>query len=244
MNLDIYHKTDYLSHNNQNCCFIRKLWLYQVEIQQKIIKKHCTQYFSLRSSHFINLFCPITGIWISYFIFWVFLSLPLIVYLHIDTRQKSCCLLCPVSQTHLTVTIQQDVCSHVSDAGASDCPRVIHKKVGDTVELPSCSSTEGITRAKWRYGGENIAVKDINISAKQFQGRLYFNPTNFSLTLTNLTVQDSGEFDFASRKEKVQLDTVIVNLHVHGETPLFFIKIISVVFFCGLRFLTDLNSGF
>lgn len=155
--------------------------------------------------------------------------MPLFVYLYIDTRQKSYCLgiLSPVSQNHLTVTIQQDVCSHVSDAEASGCPRVIHKKVGDTVELSSCSSTEGITVAKWKYGEQMIAIKDINISAKQFHDRLYFNPTNFSLTLRNLTVQDSGDFLFTSLKGKVQPDTVRVNLQVHGETPLFLIKITS-----------------
>lgn len=134
--------------------------------------------------------------------------------------------MCPVSQIRLTVTIQQDVCSHVSDAEASGRPRVIHKKVGDTVELSSCSSTEGIIKANWKYGEKLIVAKGFNISAKQFQDRLYFNPTNFSLTLRNLTVQDSGEFVFKWQDEKTHMP-VSVNLQVHGETPLFLIKITS-----------------
>lgn len=119
-----------------------------------------------------------------------------------------------------TLTRENYVCSRVSDAEASACqPPVIQKEVGDAVELSSCSSAEGVDRAKWTHGGNRIADTSVNISAHQFEGRLYFNPTNFSLTLSELTVQDSGEFQFISVDEHYrQRETIIVRLQVHGET--------------------------
>nr|XP_046236210.1 uncharacterized protein LOC124054364 isoform X2 [Scatophagus argus] len=103
---------------------------------------------------------------------------------------------------------------------ASSCQRVIHKKVGDTVELPSCSPREGVSAAVWRYGESRIADKDYNISGKQFQGRLFLNPTNFSLTLRELMASDSGNFSFISTdKDGKQRETFTVTLHVH-ETHL------------------------
>nr|XP_046236209.1 SLAM family member 8-like isoform X1 [Scatophagus argus] len=99
---------------------------------------------------------------------------------------------------------------------ASSCQRVIHKKVGDTVELPSCSPREGVSAAVWRYGESRIADKDYNISGKQFQGRLFLNPTNFSLTLRELMASDSGNFSFISTdKDGKQRETFTVTLHVH-----------------------------
>ncbi|XP_076581724.1 uncharacterized protein LOC143317454 [Chaetodon auriga] len=103
------------------------------------------------------------------------------------------------------------------DVEASRCQRVIHKKVGDTVELSSCSSTEGVTDAKWKYGRVIIAEKNKPISEKQFTGRLYLNPTNLSLTVRRLTRQDSGEFVFVSEAGGEQRPTVSVSLQVHVE---------------------------
>ena len=100
---------------------------------------------------------------------------------------------------------------------------MIHKKVGDTVEFSSCLPTEGVTVATWRYGVSTIASKDNAVLEKhQFTGRLYLNPTNFSLTVGSLTVQDSGDFIFASEANNQQRLSVEVTLQVHGKTSLFY----------------------
>ncbi|XP_070849713.1 SLAM family member 5-like [Chaetodon trifascialis] len=101
------------------------------------------------------------------------------------------------------------------DVEASSCQHVIHKKVGDSVELSSCSLTEGVTDAKWKYGEVMIVDKNKNRSEQQFTGRLYLNPTNFSLTVRGLTLQDSGNFSFVSEAGGKQRPTVIISLQVH-----------------------------
>ncbi|XP_070849589.1 CD48 antigen-like [Chaetodon trifascialis] len=105
------------------------------------------------------------------------------------------------------------VCLH--DVEASSCQHVIHKKVGDSVELSSCSPTEGVTEARWKYGRVIIADKNKNRSKQQFTGRLYLNPTDFSLTVRGLTLQDSGNFSFLSETGDQQRPTVIISLQVH-----------------------------
>lgn len=115
------------------------------------------------------------------------------------------------------------VCLCVSDVEASNCKNVIviHKKVGDTAELPSCLPTKGVTSATWKYGDILIADTDVSVAEKQFEGRLNLNPTNFSLTIRKLTLQDSGNFIFLSADNVKQRPTVRITLHVHGKTLLF-----------------------
>lgn len=105
---------------------------------------------------------------------------------------------------------------------ALSCQHVIHKKVGDTVELSACLETEGskLRSAIWKYEEKTIAVKDTNISAKQFTDRLYLNPTNLSLTIRELEHSDSGNFSFVSSNAS-QRETVFVTLKVHGKMLLF-----------------------
>ncbi|KAM6894127.1 SLAM family member 8 [Lycodopsis pacificus] len=108
------------------------------------------------------------------------------------------------------------VCLH--DVEASSCDHNIHKKVGDTVELPSCLPAEGVTLAQWKYG-EFITIEDknvINVSGEhQFMGRLELNPTSFNLTVRRLTLQDSGNFRFISEVNDAQRPTVTITLRVH-----------------------------
>ena len=106
---------------------------------------------------------------------------------------------------------------YVSDVEASSCDCVIHKKVGDTVELSSSLPTEGVTSAIWEYGGSKIADKDADIYVERFKGRLDFNPTSFSLTVRGLTVKDSGDFMFVSAVDDIQRKTVTIPLKVHGK---------------------------
>lgn len=124
-----------------------------------------------------------------------------------------------VQHTNTTVTFQNNdtVCFCVSAAEASNCTPDIHKKVEDTVVLSSCTQTESVDTAKWKYENEIIAESDYNISGKQFEGRLNLNLKNFSLTITKLTLQDSGNFSFLSRSAEKQMKTHTVTLHVHGK---------------------------
>ncbi|KAI9522177.1 hypothetical protein NQZ68_038813 [Dissostichus eleginoides] len=108
---------------------------------------------------------------------------------------------------------------HVSDVEASNPQREIHKKVGDTVELSSGLSTEGVTKTDWKYEGIKIADKEGVLKNTKFDSRLEFNPDNFSLTLRGLTLKDSGEFRFVSVKETGQRPTVIITLYVHASRP-------------------------
>ncbi|KAL3046223.1 hypothetical protein OYC64_004267 [Pagothenia borchgrevinki] len=101
------------------------------------------------------------------------------------------------------------------DVEASNPQREIHTKVGDTVELSSGLSTEGLTKADWIYEGKKMADKEGAFKNTQFDGRLEFNPANFSLTLKGLTLKDSGEFSFISGKGTGQRPTVIITLYVH-----------------------------
>ncbi|XP_070710753.1 SLAM family member 5 isoform X3 [Pempheris klunzingeri] len=101
------------------------------------------------------------------------------------------------------------------DVEASSCQRVIHKKVGDTVELSSCLPTEWITVAKWRYRELIITKDSVVLEKNQFKDRLFLNPTNFSLTVRRLTLQDSGDFRFVSEVNDTQRETVTITLHVH-----------------------------
>ncbi|CAJ1086058.1 signaling lymphocytic activation molecule-like isoform X1 [Xyrichtys novacula] len=102
------------------------------------------------------------------------------------------------------------------DLEAQSCEHVYHKKVGDTVELSSClSSFENLTMAKWKYGGLIIADKNKDIDdEKQFKGRLKLDPTNFNLTVKDLTLKDAGDYHFIS-VGKSQNPTILVTLQVY-----------------------------
>ncbi|MED6291119.1 hypothetical protein CHARACLAT_020269, partial [Characodon lateralis] len=101
------------------------------------------------------------------------------------------------------------------DVEASGDKQVIHRKVGDSVELSSNLSTEEVSRASWKY--KNLAVADEKgvIPNNSFQGRVKFNNVDFSLTVRELTLQDSGDFSFTSETKDQQRPTVIITLQVH-----------------------------
>ncbi|XP_034086376.1 signaling lymphocytic activation molecule-like [Gymnodraco acuticeps] len=101
------------------------------------------------------------------------------------------------------------------DVEASNPQHEIHTKVGDTVELSSGLSTKEVTKAEWNYEGLQIADDEGAFKNSQFDGRLEFNPDNFSLTLRELTLKDSGKFSFNSAKKTGQRPTVTIILYVH-----------------------------
>ncbi|XP_035004405.2 SLAM family member 9 isoform X2 [Hippoglossus stenolepis] len=106
------------------------------------------------------------------------------------------------------------VCLH--DVGASGCDRTVHKQVGDTVEFSSCLSTVNVTVTEWKFN--NLVVADMSLHVpedRRFEGRVKMNLRNFSLTVTNLTLQDSGDFHFVSEANNKQRTTVIICLQVH-----------------------------
>ncbi|XP_034470897.1 uncharacterized protein LOC117779117 isoform X2 [Hippoglossus hippoglossus] len=106
------------------------------------------------------------------------------------------------------------VCLH--DVGASGCDRTVHKQVGDTVEFSSCLSPVDVTVAEWTFNKLVVADRSLHVlEDRRFEGRVKMNLTNFSLTVTNLTLQDSGDFQFVSEVNNKQRATVIICLQVH-----------------------------
>ncbi|XP_034146300.1 uncharacterized protein LOC105009723 isoform X2 [Esox lucius] len=98
---------------------------------------------------------------------------------------------------------------------------LIHKTVGDSVELPGPSPTDGkVTSVVWKYGGKDIA--EYNSDVKYFpgnplEGRLEMNSKNLSLTVKDLKLQDSGTFSVTGEWAKGQIPTKTITLKVHAE---------------------------
>ncbi|XP_039897048.1 uncharacterized protein LOC120739364 [Simochromis diagramma] len=93
---------------------------------------------------------------------------------------------------------------------------IIHRKVGETVELSSGLPTEGVTAATWRYGGITVADKRVGVPKKSpFKDRSELNLTDFTLTVRKLTLQDSGDFIFVSEVNYEQRPSVTITLQVH-----------------------------
>ncbi|CAB1345424.1 unnamed protein product, partial [Coregonus sp. 'balchen'] len=73
---------------------------------------------------------------------------------------------------------------------------LFNKGVGDSVELPSGLERKDLKSIEWKYNKMVIAEFEDNFTLprSQFEGRLEMNDNNFSLTIRELTLQDSGEF--------------------------------------------------
>ncbi|KAK5858615.1 hypothetical protein PBY51_002742 [Eleginops maclovinus] len=111
--------------------------------------------------------------------------------------------------TYMSVLLLGCSLHDVEDSG----DQVIHKTVGDTVELAFPLRTEKITSASWSYKGSKIANINGLIQNTRFNGRLEFNKSKLSLTLRELAVNDSGEFSFNFAKDTQK--TIRITLHVH-----------------------------
>ncbi|KAM9401180.1 SLAM family member 8-like isoform 1-T1 [Salvelinus alpinus] len=94
---------------------------------------------------------------------------------------------------------------------------LFNKAVGDSVELPSGLEREAIKSMEWKYKEMVIAEFDGNFSLprSQFKGRLEMNDSNFSLTIQELTLQDSGEFLVSAASNRSQIPTKTIHLQVH-----------------------------
>uniref|UniRef100_A0A8C7DBP9 Immunoglobulin domain-containing protein n=1 Tax=Oncorhynchus kisutch TaxID=8019 RepID=A0A8C7DBP9_ONCKI len=97
-------------------------------------------------------------------------------------------------------------------------PLIINKRVGDSVELLAGLETGHFKSLEWKYMGKDIAefYSDVVYSpASQFEGRLKMNTQNYSLTVRELTLQDSGDFLLTGEGDKGQIDSKTITLKVH-----------------------------
>uniref|UniRef100_A0A3Q3B5G7 Immunoglobulin domain-containing protein n=1 Tax=Kryptolebias marmoratus TaxID=37003 RepID=A0A3Q3B5G7_KRYMA len=134
---------------------------------------------------------------------------------------------------------------------ASGGNRVINKKVGDSVELSPNVSPEGITDVHWKYGSTVVAYKETGVPKNNpFQDRLEFNKNNFSLTLRNLKIQDSGDFIFTSDLGDKQRPAIIITLKAVTTKPILTSKVLhstvngscTVLLDCNLT--SDINVSY
>ncbi|XP_027893815.1 SLAM family member 5-like isoform X2 [Xiphophorus couchianus] len=101
------------------------------------------------------------------------------------------------------------------DVEASEGKRVIHKEVGDSVGLSSNLTAKEVKGARWRYGDSNVAFQGSGLTPNHpFKGRVKLNDTSFSLTIRDLTLQDSGEFSLMGEVKGEQV-SVFITLQVH-----------------------------
>ncbi|XP_035617472.1 SLAM family member 8-like [Oncorhynchus keta] len=97
-------------------------------------------------------------------------------------------------------------------------PLIINKRVGDSVELLAGLETGHFKSLEWKYMGKDIAEFNSDVvysPASQFEGRLKMNTKNYSLTVRELTLQDSGDFLLTGEEDKGQIDSKTITLKVH-----------------------------
>ncbi|XP_048826938.1 uncharacterized protein LOC125704847 isoform X1 [Brienomyrus brachyistius] len=108
---------------------------------------------------------------------------------------------------------------------AADLP--VNGRVGGTVELPSVLGSlkvEDFQLLSWTFNGRDIAEMlsgrtEANFHA-QFKRRLKLSP-DFSLTVRELRLGDSGEYQRVGRKKDgLQIPPHKIQLHVYVETPI------------------------
>ena len=88
------------------------------------------------------------------------------------------------------------------------------------MELQAGLETGHLKSLEWKYMGKDIAEFNSEVvysPASQFEGRLKMNTQNFSLTVRELTLQDSGDFLLTGEGDKGQIDSKTITLKVHGR---------------------------
>lgn len=98
----------------------------------------------------------------------------------------------------------------------SDCQKEFHKYVGDSVEFFPCSPTKNLTYARWDFGEIYVECTD-NEPLPQNVTKMSCNQTTFSLTVRELTPENSGGFIFISDVNGKTQPNEIKHLKVHGE---------------------------
>uniref|UniRef100_A0A4W5PZS8 Immunoglobulin subtype domain-containing protein n=1 Tax=Hucho hucho TaxID=62062 RepID=A0A4W5PZS8_9TELE len=97
-------------------------------------------------------------------------------------------------------------------------PLIINKRVGDSVELLTGLERGHFKSLEWKYMGKDIAEFNSEViysPGYQFEGRLKMNTNNFSLTVRELTLQDSGDFLITGEGDKGQIGSKTITLKVH-----------------------------
>ncbi|XP_071190541.1 SLAM family member 8-like [Salvelinus alpinus] len=97
-------------------------------------------------------------------------------------------------------------------------PLIINKRVGDSVELLAGIENGHFKSLVWKYMGKEIAEFNSEVvysPGSQFDGRLKMNTKNFSLTVRELTLQDSGDFLLTGEGDKGQINSKTITLKVH-----------------------------
>ncbi|XP_071190542.1 SLAM family member 8-like isoform X1 [Salvelinus alpinus] len=97
-------------------------------------------------------------------------------------------------------------------------PLIINKRVGDSVELLAGLENGHLKSLEWKYMGKDIAEFNSEViysPGSQFEGRLKMNTKIFSLTVRELTLQDSGDFLLAGEGDKGQIGSKTIILKVH-----------------------------
>ncbi|XP_064877904.1 SLAM family member 8-like [Oncorhynchus nerka] len=97
-------------------------------------------------------------------------------------------------------------------------PLIINKRVGDSVELQAGLETKYIKSLLWKYMRKDIAEFNTEVvysPGSQFEGRLKMNTNNYSLTVRELTLQDSGDFLRTGEEDKGQIGSKTITLKVH-----------------------------
>jgi len=68
--------------------------------------------------------------------------------------------------------------------------------------MPTGSSSNEITHGYWKHGDSGKIVEkereNFEIKETQFKGRVQMKNTTFDLIISELTLEDSGEFQFVS----------------------------------------------
>ncbi|XP_071187483.1 SLAM family member 8-like [Salvelinus alpinus] len=97
-------------------------------------------------------------------------------------------------------------------------PLIINKRVGDSVELLAGIEREHFQSLVWKYMEKVITEFNSEVvysPGSQFEGRLKMNTKNFSLTVRELTLQDSGDFLLTGDGDKGQINSTTITLKVH-----------------------------
>ncbi|KAK1150636.1 SLAM family member 8-like isoform X5 [Acipenser oxyrinchus oxyrinchus] len=98
---------------------------------------------------------------------------------------------------------------------------VVNRTVGESVVLPAgLSPQENPSEVDWKWGGESIAVSDMDVPSVQFRDRVHLNRRDWSLTINLLRAEDSGEYKRVARAASGQLPSHTVTLRVYEKIKL------------------------
>lgn len=119
--------------------------------------------------------------------------------------QESCCSILGV----LLVFLLQGSCVD---------PDVVHKAVGDSLELTADYPKDDL-EVEWKYYDTPFAEyrnKDFQkVKSELFYERLSKNKDSISVIVADLKLQDSGSFSIVAEANSTQYNTTLIVLHVH-----------------------------